>query len=165
MAPRRDTLKITSLNSWKEISLYLDRGIRTVQRWERELGLPVHRVGHGHRSPVHAFPGELQAWILRAGRSAEVPGEQRKHPGALMHPDGSVATARVLVKRSSTLVKQMVDSLWAQQQHAKELIEELELFRNRMNKQLGRSVDGVSPSFAPPPGKRRRKRSLRSRNR
>lgn len=31
------------LNSWKEVATYLGRGIRTVQRWERELGLPIRR--------------------------------------------------------------------------------------------------------------------------
>ena len=34
------------LDSWKEIASYLGRGIRTVQRWEREEGLPVHRLDH-----------------------------------------------------------------------------------------------------------------------
>ncbi len=29
------------LNSWKEIACYLGRGVRTVQRYERDLGLPV----------------------------------------------------------------------------------------------------------------------------
>jgi hypothetical protein len=32
------------LDSWKEIAAYLGRSIRTVQRWEREEGLPVHRL-------------------------------------------------------------------------------------------------------------------------
>ena len=31
------------LDSWKEIAAYLNRGVRTVRRWEREEGLPVHR--------------------------------------------------------------------------------------------------------------------------
>ena len=31
------------LNTWKEIATYMGRGVRTVQRWERELGLPVRR--------------------------------------------------------------------------------------------------------------------------
>ncbi len=32
------------LDSWKEIAAYLRRGARTLQRWEREEGLPVHRL-------------------------------------------------------------------------------------------------------------------------
>jgi hypothetical protein len=50
------------LDSWKEIASYLGRGLRTVQRWEREEGLPVHRLGHAKRGSVYADPAELIAW-------------------------------------------------------------------------------------------------------
>ena len=32
------------LDSWKEIAGYLKRDVRTVQRWERDFGLPVQRL-------------------------------------------------------------------------------------------------------------------------
>jgi excisionase family DNA binding protein len=51
------------LNSWKEIASYLGRGVRTVQRWERENDLPVHRIGRGRRSPVCAMVPELKFWL------------------------------------------------------------------------------------------------------
>jgi hypothetical protein len=50
------------LDSWKEIAAYLGRGIRTVQRWEREEGLPVHRLAHEKRGSVYARRDELAAW-------------------------------------------------------------------------------------------------------
>ena len=50
------------LDSWKEIAAYLGRGVRTVQRWEREEGLPVHRLAHAERGSVFADPTELTAW-------------------------------------------------------------------------------------------------------
>jgi len=50
------------LDSWKEIASYLGRGIRTVQRWEREEGLPVHRLDHTKRGSVYASRRELTAW-------------------------------------------------------------------------------------------------------
>jgi Tol biopolymer transport system component len=50
------------LDSWKEIAAYLGRGVRTVQRWEREEGLPVHRLPHEKRGSVHAYRAELDAW-------------------------------------------------------------------------------------------------------
>jgi len=50
------------LDSWKEISSFLARDVRTVQRWERREGLPVHRHGHEKGSSVYAFKGELDAW-------------------------------------------------------------------------------------------------------
>jgi hypothetical protein len=51
------------LNSWKEIATYLDRGIRTVQRWEAELGLPVRRPRGKRRSAVIAMRADLDAWL------------------------------------------------------------------------------------------------------
>jgi Tol biopolymer transport system component len=53
------------LDSWKEIASYLRRGIRTVQRWEREEGLPVHRLAHAKRGTVYADREELAAWWKR----------------------------------------------------------------------------------------------------
>src|SRR5260370_26734704 len=51
------------LNSWKEIARYLGRGVRTAQRWEREVGLPVRRLNGKSRSAVLAFPAEIDAWL------------------------------------------------------------------------------------------------------
>ena len=35
------------LNSWKEIATYLDRGVRTLHKWERDEHLPTRRVEAG----------------------------------------------------------------------------------------------------------------------
>ena len=51
------------LNSWKEIANYLGRGVRTVQRWEIQLGLPVHRPAGKDHSAVLAFSSELDEWL------------------------------------------------------------------------------------------------------
>lgn len=51
------------LNSWKEIASYLGRGVRTVQRWEAQLGLPVHRPAGKDHSAVIAFSSELDQWL------------------------------------------------------------------------------------------------------
>ena len=60
------------LVSWKEIASFLDRAERTVKRWERERGLPVHRVPGGERSGVFAYSHELSAWLLgEEGRAVE----------------------------------------------------------------------------------------------
>jgi hypothetical protein len=50
------------LDSWKEIAAYLDRRIRTAQRWEKREGLPVHRHIHSKASSVYAFKHEVDAW-------------------------------------------------------------------------------------------------------
>lgn len=51
------------LNSWKEIAVYLNRGVRTVQRWEAELGLPVRRPRGKNRSAVIAMRSEIDEWL------------------------------------------------------------------------------------------------------
>lgn len=58
------------LDSWKEIASYLNRGVRTVRRWEQEEGLPVHRHLHRVLGSVYAFKSEIDAW-RDAGRRAE----------------------------------------------------------------------------------------------
>ena len=50
------------LDSWKEIAAYLRREVRTVQRWEKTAGLPVHRLRIEKQSTVYAIKSELNAW-------------------------------------------------------------------------------------------------------
>jgi hypothetical protein len=50
------------LDSWKEIATHLKREIRTVQRWEAQEGLPVHRHLHRRQGSVYAYKSELDAW-------------------------------------------------------------------------------------------------------
>jgi len=57
------------LNSWKEVASYLGRGVRTVQRWEQELSLPVRRPRGKSRSAIIAFRSELDEWLQRASRN------------------------------------------------------------------------------------------------
>lgn len=51
------------LNSWKEVAQYVGRSERTIQRWERDLGFPVHRPAGKLRSSVIAVKGEIDAWV------------------------------------------------------------------------------------------------------
>jgi Tol biopolymer transport system component len=55
------------LDSWKEIAAYLERNERTVVRWEKEKGLPVHRIPGGQRHAVFAYREELDEWLTGAG--------------------------------------------------------------------------------------------------
>ena len=58
------------LNGWKDISGALKRSVRTVQRWERDYGLPVHRQGPDGEL-IFAYAQELDAWV-RAGRNRAI---------------------------------------------------------------------------------------------
>ena len=46
------------LESWKEIAAYLKRSVSTVQRWEQEEHLPVHRLIHSKAGSVYGAKGE-----------------------------------------------------------------------------------------------------------
>jgi Tol biopolymer transport system component len=62
MADRTPPSAESKLESWKAIAGFLNRDERTVRRWERFEGLPVHRHRHLTRSSVYAYPSELDAW-------------------------------------------------------------------------------------------------------
>jgi len=51
------------LESWKEIADFLNKDIRTCQRWERELGLPIHRLEGSAKARVFAHPEEIEVWL------------------------------------------------------------------------------------------------------
>jgi Tol biopolymer transport system component len=61
------------LESWKEIAAYLNRNVRTLHRWERDEGLPVHRHRHKELGSVFAYKSELDAWSSARSVEADVP--------------------------------------------------------------------------------------------
>ncbi len=89
------------LNSWKEISSYLGRGVRTVQRWEVELNLPVHRIGVGRRSPVFAFEHELRFWLQ--ARKVNDPVEERASNKA-----STGVPSPAIIQRSAELAQRLL---------------------------------------------------------
>ena len=68
------------LNGWKEIALHLGKGARTVQRWEKLYGLPVHRLGREGGEIVFAFRDEIDRWVARTERERAANGDEP--PGA-----------------------------------------------------------------------------------
>lgn len=68
-APVQERGRSDRLDSWKEIAAYLKREPRTVQRWEKKEGLPVHRHHHEQQATVYAFRSEIDVWwTQRRGR-------------------------------------------------------------------------------------------------
>ncbi len=61
------------LDSWKEIAKYLGRDTRTCYRWEKELGLPVHRIDNNSpRSKVFAYKSEIDEWLAKRTNCSEI---------------------------------------------------------------------------------------------
>jgi TolB-like protein len=58
------------LNGWKAVSRHLGCNERTAQLWERERGLPMHRIPGGPGQSVFAYSDELDAWLKSAPPTA-----------------------------------------------------------------------------------------------
>jgi hypothetical protein len=78
------------LDGWKEIATYLRRDVRTVQRWEKTEGLPIHRHQHQQRAVPYAFARELDEW-----RSAREPIGERHVTRAWLVASAAVMLGRV----------------------------------------------------------------------
>jgi hypothetical protein len=56
------------LDSWEQIATYLRRSVRSVRRWVKEEGLPVHRDVPRVGDPVYAYREELDDWWVKDAR-------------------------------------------------------------------------------------------------
>lgn len=95
--PERSGVAVSAddaLDSWKEIACYLNRDVRTIQRWERDRGLPVRRLPGGDKPAVYALRSELDAW-RRQGRNAHVI-RKTADPDSPAQPAGEPASIAVL---------------------------------------------------------------------
>jgi len=81
------------LDSWKEIAAYLGREVRTVQGWEKNEGLPIHRHQHARQGSVYAFKSELDAWRKTRVESPEIVPPASSRPWLF----AAIALATVLV--------------------------------------------------------------------
>lgn len=89
-SPEKVARPAERLESWKEIAAYLRRGVRTVRRWEKEEGLPIHRHLHKKLGTVYAHRSELDGWWGGSGAGLEGSADAaRRRPRR--------ATARALV--------------------------------------------------------------------
>jgi hypothetical protein len=83
------------LDSWKEIAAYLKREIRTVQRWEKSLGLPIRRLADQHG--VFAYKSELDTWWReRETKIQEEEAEANRRAFPASTPPETVASSHIL---------------------------------------------------------------------
>jgi hypothetical protein len=88
------------LNSWKEIAVYLGRGVRTVQRWEQELALPVRRPRGRSRSAVLAFKRELNQWLAHTA--------DEHGASDAMHASGTAQRNQALARKTTKLLSDLL---------------------------------------------------------
>jgi tetratricopeptide (TPR) repeat protein len=99
------------LESWKEIAVFFNRDERTVKRWEKERGLPVHRFP-GTKGRVFAYEDELSGWLTASTRpespaaEAEVsaPALHCVDPASAYLPRGSAIRPRAWAVASASFV-------------------------------------------------------------
>lgn len=60
------------LSSWKEIAQFFGKGVRTVQRWEKTLDLPIHRPPGAPSNVVLAKESDLEAWMNRGMNAGHI---------------------------------------------------------------------------------------------
>src|SRR5246500_5964992 len=92
-------------SGWKDIAAYLGKGVRTVQRYEIELGLPVRRPAGKSRGSVVATRAELDAWVS-ASPIREAFHLTRMTPGGLTSAAHEIKNT---VQEMRTLRHQMMD--------------------------------------------------------
>jgi hypothetical protein len=106
----------TVLSSWKDIARYLGKGVRTVQRWERHLGLPVRRPnGALQKSAVVLYRGDVDAWLAtrfsaRAIKKNEAQTTQSSRSARSTLREG-IRTARELRTANQELTEQISHSI------------------------------------------------------
>jgi hypothetical protein len=106
----------TVLSSWKDIARYLGKGVRTVQRWERHLGLPVRRpIGASQKSAVVLNRGDVDAWLAtrfsaRALEKNDVQRDRSSRSARSTLKDG-IRTARELRSANQALTEQITASI------------------------------------------------------
>ncbi len=104
------------LSSWKEIAAYLGKGVRTVQRWERELRLPVRRPVASNKRIVIALPAELDNWVQR---NLSVSGANAG--------SGNAVARHAAVKRMQSLLAHMNEEMRKVQARTEHLLELLNM--------------------------------------
>jgi len=122
------------LTSWKDIAHYMGKGVRTVQRWEQDFGLPVRRPLGSSKKAILARPGDLDAWVAlrcssrselavldRAGLQPPNRSSTRLPIGALSALNARIATSRLLRNSNQVLIAEIRSAL-------RQLHSELEAF-------------------------------------
>ena len=88
------------LDSWKEIAAYLNRDLRTLQRWEKTGGLPIRRLNKPGMRAVFAYTADLDAWLQQQSPEAAAPERDESDPAAALAALAPVvAKPRVTARR------------------------------------------------------------------
>ena len=145
------------LSGWKDIARYLGHGVRTVQRYERDLGLPVRRPS-GHRAgAVVALRSELDFWVQSSPLGREPrDGSQRIRQSYLRSElAGRLQERAQLHKQMMALRKELTESVRMIRESVANLRQQLNETRKRqdsissMINQYSRVLDTLRADLKP----------------
>lgn len=105
------------LDSWKEIAAYVNRDVKTVQRWEKREAMPVHRHIHDKMGSVYAFRTELDAWARSRNLGVTEPGPEppvAPTPAGTARPRLWIGLIAIVVAAAAVLLwrLQRRDAFW-----------------------------------------------------
>jgi hypothetical protein len=113
------------LTCWKDIAQYFGKGVRTVQRWEQCMGLPIRRpagmVHKGPKSAVIAYSHDLDVWLL--SRWSLRPGENKAETS------GVVLNRQILCREIANgvqVARELRQQMQALRKEHRDLMHELE---------------------------------------
>lgn len=113
MASQKELPKNTRLDSWKAIAAFFGKDERTVKRWEKERGLPIHRLPGAARGTVFAYTGELDQWL--AGPHEDVTSSDFTEPRLDVLPESNlpaVGTVAEPVTKPGISIPFSTKTLW-----------------------------------------------------
>lgn len=99
------------LDSWKAIAEYLGRDAATARRWEKTLGLPVHRVGGAGRS-VFAYTEEIDRWMASNPAERSAPAPASPSSGVPAPPDAARPPLARRTALAATVVAAVLGTVW-----------------------------------------------------
>ena len=132
---------------WKEVAAYLGKGVRTVQRWERELSLPVRRPYGVEKHVIVALPEELDEWVHTRMRP-------RQEQGGVTSPEAHASMQSMQsVQRLQRLMSLMLERAEVMNRRCAELIAHTEALRKgtsetRRLRALRSTVDRERPPLS-----------------
>jgi len=134
------------LSSWKDIALYLGKGVRTVQRWERQLGLPVRRpLGASQKSAVLLYRSDVDAWL--ATRFSARP--LQNNGTALAKSGWARSTLRERIRRAQELRTTHQVLTEQIQESIRQLTERCDLLTTQTRQKPWSPAPSVAPQWLP----------------
>lgn len=134
------------LSGWKNIASYLGKGVRTAQRYERELRLPVHRPAGRFRAAVIATRDDLDAWIAGSPTRTTFDSSPVQSSSVMYEFRNNITELGQLRDASAQSRRALVESRQTLQQSRNALIETLRSLGaniERVHQEMDRKMSGL----------------------